>query len=111
MVRSRFAKFVRCPVCLRPGKTDVPKNPLPSGMGSTSNTPENSSESEIPKSYRGWNLNKRGKNKKGEILFNLAKKIGGKKRQKYLGIWNRDKADRIIDEMNRKYKSELQTPS
>ncbi|GEM_PF-6676416 len=56
--------------------------------------------SQAPKNYRGWNLNSRGKNRKGEILFNLAKKIGGKKQKKYLGAWNQEKADRIIDEMS-----------
>ena len=54
----------------------------------------------VPKNYRGWNLNKRGKNKKGEPLFNLVRKIGGKKQQKYLGVWDQKKADQIIDEMN-----------
>jgi len=32
------------------------------------------SEPEIPKSYRGWNLNRRGKDRKGRALFNLVKK-------------------------------------
>ncbi|MDM8551956.1 ORF6N domain-containing protein [Desulfobacterales bacterium HSG2] len=59
--------------------------------------------SRVPRNYRGWNLNKRGKNKKGKVIFNLSKKIGGKKRQKYLGVWDQEKADRIIDEMNQKY--------
>ncbi len=63
-------------------------------------TPE-SPVSHAPKNYRGWNLASRGKNKKGEVLFNLAKKIRGKKQQKYLGVWNQEKADRIIDELSR----------
>jgi len=63
-------------------------------------------KSDIPGTYRGWNLNKRGENRKGEAVFNLTKKIGGKKRQKYLGVWNQEKADQIIDEMNDKYRDE-----
>ncbi len=57
------------------------------------------SEPDIPVTYRGWNLNKRGKNRKGETIFNLTKKVEGRKRQKYLGVWNQEKADQIIDEM------------
>jgi prophage antirepressor-like protein len=57
------------------------------------------SEVNIPKSYRGWNLNKRGTNKKGQTLFNLVKKIDGKRLQKYLGIWNQEKADKLINKL------------
>ncbi len=61
-------------------------------------------EPDIPGTYRGWNLNKRGENRKGEAIFNLTKKADGRKRQKYLGIWNQEKADRIIDETERQLK-------
>ncbi len=57
------------------------------------------SEVDIPKSYRGWNLNKRGTNKKGQTLFNLVKKIDGTRLQKYLGVWNHEKADKLIDKL------------
>ena len=56
-------------------------------------------EADIPGTYRGWTLNRRGKNRKGETVFNLTKKVEGRKQQKYLGVWNQEKADRIIDEM------------
>ncbi|WP_207679893.1 BRO-N domain-containing protein [Desulfonema magnum] len=39
---------------------------------------ESGSGSCVPKNYKGWNLKTRGKNKKGEDIFNLTKKIGGK---------------------------------
>jgi len=55
---------------------------------------------QAPKNYRGCNLNKRGKNKNGETLFNLVRKVNGQKQQKYLGVWDQAKADQIIDEMN-----------
>jgi len=70
------------------------------GCGELHKKEDISSESDIPGTYRGWNLNRRGENRKGESVFNLTRKIGGKKRQKYLGVWNQEKADQIIDEMN-----------
>ena len=60
------------------------------------------SEVDIPKSYRGWNLNKRGTNKKGQTLFNLVKKIDGTRLQKYIGVWNQEKADKLIDKLELK---------
>jgi prophage antirepressor-like protein len=57
--------------------------------------------SSAPSIYRGWNLNRRGKNKNGEDLFNLVRKVRGKRHQKYLGAWNQEKADKLIDELNR----------
>ncbi|MCP4344025.1 MAG: hypothetical protein GY795_00685 [Desulfobacterales bacterium] len=56
-----------------------------------------------PRQYKGWTLNKRGKNKKGKTMFNLAKKIKGKNRVKYLGVWDQGKADDIIAAADQEY--------
>ncbi|MDM8551805.1 GIY-YIG nuclease family protein [Desulfobacterales bacterium HSG2] len=69
------------------------------------------SDAEVPKNYRGWNLSKWGTNKNGESIFNLVGNIRGKQHQKYLGVWNQEKADRLIDKLNQKYNSDTKPVS
>ncbi|MDM8564619.1 hypothetical protein QUF74_03105 [Candidatus Halobeggiatoa sp. HSG11] len=83
----------------------LPKNNTVLNGSTTKKLPKiesSHSEVDIPKSYRGWNLNKRGTNKKGQTLFNLVKKIDGKRLQKYLGVWNQEKADKLINKLELK---------
>jgi len=54
---------------------------------------------EVPKKYRGWSVVERIKGGEKTSLYNLVKRVGNKAVAKYVGAWNPEKADKIINSM------------
>jgi len=68
----------------------------------------------VPTNYRGWTVNRR-KTSSGKTKYNLQKHvnkelryhIGHEKIGMYLGEWNQEKADRLIDNASEKFGFEI----